>query len=95
MIDDVSSSVALATICTLDEVCSEASATTPACRLVAVAVDDIERAVASIVADDDDRPLHQFADPRLERLGQVVEHVGAAHLGVVLGRLLGGQAIAP
>jgi hypothetical protein len=54
--EDVNSSVALATICTLAEVCSEAAATTPACRLVADAVEDIDWAVSSITEDADDSP---------------------------------------
>ena len=48
--------VALATVCTLAEVCSEAAATTPAWRLVAAAVDDIDCAVSSITDDADDSP---------------------------------------
>ena len=48
--------MALATVCTLVEVCSEAAATTPAWRLVADAVDDIDCAVVSMVADAVDSP---------------------------------------
>jgi len=42
VIEEVSSSVALATVCTLAVVCCEALATAPAWRSVAAAVDDIE-----------------------------------------------------
>ena len=56
MIEEVSSSVALATVCTLVEVCSEAAATTAAWRLVAAAVEDIDCAVSSITDDAADSP---------------------------------------
>ena len=48
--------MALATVCTLLEVCSEAAATMAAWRLVSAAVEDIDWAVPSILADAADKP---------------------------------------
>jgi hypothetical protein len=74
---------------------SEAAATTAAWLLVADAVEVIDCAVRSIVAEGRRQPADEFADLGLEGAGELVERVGAAHLAVVLGLLLGREPVGP
>ncbi len=69
--------MALATVCTLVDVCSEAAATTAAWRLVS----------------DARQSADEFADLGLERAGEIVEHAGAPHLDFVFGFLFRVEAL--
>ena len=85
-----SSSVAAATVCTLAEVCWAAEETVTDCWVVWPAIGGHRLGGGLHLGGGRGQALRQGRDVRLEALRQLVEHLGPAHLGLVLGLLGGG-----